>query len=100
MKNGLVNGNYQLMIFIENKEIVGASILEFNNFPNDRVLFIVAMGGKVSKEHINLMSEWAKSLGATCIRGISKESAARLWRMKHGFKTVSYLVEKRLWEVS
>lgn len=96
MKAYLINGSYQLMLFIEDQKIVGTVILSWINYPNDRVMYANALAGKTTKEHANMMFEWAKNNGATCVRGSAQEEVARLWRMKYGFKTISYTVEKRL----
>lgn len=92
----LVRGEHQLMIYLDDDEIVGAVELEWQNAPNDRIMFINAIGGKTSPEHTALMFDWAKLNGATTVRGCARESVARLWRMKYGFESIYITVEKRL----
>lgn len=96
LKVNLVDGSLNLMIYVENERIVGAVVFEWNNMPNDRIFYINAIGGKTSLEHTNMMFNWAKSKGATSVRGCARESVARLWRMKYGFNEIYRMVEKRL----
>lgn len=96
MKVMLIRGEYQLMTFNGLDKPVGALIVSFINYPNDRVMFVHAIGGKTTKNHVNEMFNWAKGNGATAVRGCARESVARLWAMKYGFETISYNVEKRL----
>lgn len=96
MKVMLSRGEYQLMLFNGVDKPVGALVVSFINYPNTRVMFVHAIGGKTTKEHVIEMFQWAKSHGATAVRGQARESVARLWAMKYGFETISYNVEKRL----
>jgi hypothetical protein len=96
LKVYLTRGEYQLMIYLQNGEIIGAIVIEWINYPNDRVMFINAIGGKTHADCVEKMYLWAKSLGATAVRGSAHESVARLWKMKYGFNTIYYTVEKRL----
>lgn len=96
LKVSLINGKHHLMVFMEDKDIVGAVEFNFSNFPNDRVFYINAIGGKTSKEHTEQMFDYAKSQGATTVRGSARESVARLWQMKYGFESIYITVEKRL----
>lgn len=96
LKVYLTRGEYQLMIYLADGEIIGALAIEWINYPNDRVMFINAIGGKTRAECVNKMFEWAKLNGATSVRGSAHESVARLWKMKYGFNTIYYTVEKRL----
>ena len=92
----LATGEYQLLVFLEGKTIIAAVVIEWINYPNARVMFINAMGGKTNKTCADKMFEWAKQNGATSVRGAAHESVARLWKMKFGFETIYYLVEKKL----
>lgn len=96
LKVYLTRGDYQLMIYLQDGDIIGSIVIEWINYPNDRVMFINAIGGKTHKECVEKMYAWAKSLGATAVRGSAHESVARLWKMKYGFNTIYYTVEKRL----
>ena len=48
----LTQGLQHLLVGMQEDKIVGAMAVEFVNYPNERVLFITALGGKqvVSKE--------------------------------------------------
>lgn len=96
LKVNLVDESLQLMVYVDNDRIVGAVIFEWNNLPNDRIFYINAIGGKTSREHTKMMFDWAKSKGATTVRGCARESVARLWRIKYGFNEIYRMVEKRL----
>lgn len=96
LKVFLQNGEHHLMLFMEDSEIVGAVEFMFNNSPNDRIFYINAIGGKTSQEHTKQMFDWAKSNGATTVRGCARESVARLWKMKYDFESIYIMVEKRL----
>lgn len=92
----LSQGLHQLMVYLENDEIVGAVEIEWHNTPNDRIMYINAIGGKTSSEHTALMFDWARLNGATTVRGCARESVARLWRIKYGFDEIYRTVERRL----
>jgi hypothetical protein len=96
LKLQVVHGSNQLLVFLEEKEIVGAVVFHYNNTPNARIFYINAIGGKTSKEHTDLMFEYAKQHGATTVRGSARESVARLWRQKYGFESIYITVEKKL----
>lgn len=96
LKVFLSRGEYQLMVYVDDNKIVGAVVIEWINYPNDRVMFINAIGGKTTKEHVEQMFNWAKANGATSVRGSAHKAVARLWRMKYGFQTIYYTVERRL----
>lgn len=92
----LASGTNQLMVYVDDDKIVGAVQFSWNTSPNDRIFYIVAIGGKTSPEHTEQMFNWARSMGATTVRGCARESVARLWRMKYGFDEIYRMVEKRL----
>lgn len=96
LKVYLMRGEYLLMVYLDGDKIIGALALEWINYPNDRVLFINAIGGKTNAICVYKMYSWAKANGATSVRGSAHESVARLWKMKYGFETIYYTVEKRL----
>jgi hypothetical protein len=89
-------GSYQLLLFIEDEEIVGAVCFRWVDSPNDRTFFVVGLGGKTTKEHAEMMFEYARQNGGTSCKGAARESVARLWRMKYGFNEIYRVVEKKL----
>ena len=81
VKTFLSNGSWMLIVAADDSGIRGAAVVNFMNRPNDRVAFVVAMGGKLisSKETFAEFSALLKAFGATYIEGAARESIARLW---------------------
>lgn len=96
LKVNLMNGSDYLMLLIENQTIVAAVIYEWINYPNDRVAFVKALGGKTNTDFFNAMASTLKGQGATSLRGAAFESVARLWRQRYGFEEIYRIVERRL----
>lgn len=92
----LVNGVQKLLVAVEDNNIIGASAVEFINYPNQRVLHIISMGGKalIEPDMIKQFEEWAKSQGATKIRAFAQDAQARLYKMKMGLNIITHVVEK------
>jgi hypothetical protein len=94
----LVTGQMMLLVATDdNAEIHGAATVSFINYPNDRVAFVTAIGGKLvtSPETFAQMSDVFKANGATKIQGMAKEAVARLWK-RFGFEEKAILVEVKL----
>jgi len=94
----LVTGQMMLLVATDKaNEIQGACTVSFINYPNDRVAFVTAIGGKLvtSPETFAQMSEIFKANGATKIQGVAKEAVARLWK-RFGFEEKAILVEVKL----
>jgi hypothetical protein len=82
VKTFVTTGAWVLLVAVDDAgEVKGASVIQFFNRPNDRVAFVVSMGGKLitGKETFQQFSDLLKAFGATAIEGASRESAARLW---------------------
>lgn len=94
----LVEGKQTLLLGIEDDKIVGAMTVEFVNYPNERVMFITALGGRgiVNNETFSQVETWAKLQGATKSAAWAKEAQARLYQQKAGFTTMRYVMEKKL----
>jgi hypothetical protein len=88
--------NTLILILNDEQEIKGALTIQWNNYPNDRVAFITAIGGATYEEAWDMFVEWLKQNGCTAIRGAAFESVARLWKKKYGFESRYVMVEKRL----
>ena len=91
-------GQWALFVAVDdNQELQGAACVQFNNMPNDRVAFVVAIGGKL----ISNQDTWAqftsilKANGATFVEGAARESIARLWT-RYGFKEKYRIVGVRI----
>jgi hypothetical protein len=97
MKNYIVNGQWKLFLVTEDKDICGAVVVCFANYPNDYIAFVTAIGGKfISNKAISdQFKQLLKSMGATKIQGYARESVARLWK-RIGFKNKQILVEYKL----
>jgi hypothetical protein len=83
VKTFVTTGAWVLLVAVDDAgEIKGACAIQFFNRPNDRVAFVVSMGGKLitNKETFQQFSGLLKAFGATAIEGASRESAARLWQ--------------------
>lgn len=93
----LTNGSWQLLVFNDNEKIQGAITVTYANYPNDRVAFITAIGGKgiSDKDSYQNFCNVLKANGATKIQGAARESVARLWR-RLGFKNKHIIVERTI----
>jgi hypothetical protein len=99
LKLSLGKGEQTLLVSVNEQNVInGAMTVEFNNRPNDRVMFITALGGNgiVNDETFSQVESWAKSQGATKASAWAQEAQARLYKIKSNFNTVRYVVEKDL----
>ena len=99
LKFSLGKGEQTLLVSVNEQNVInGAMTVEFNNRPNDRVMFITALGGNgiVNDETFSQVESWAKSHGATKASAWAQEAQARLYKIKSNFNTVRYVVEKDL----
>jgi len=98
-KVNIANGVWMLVVAVdaENK-IHGASIINIYNMPNDRIAFVVAVGGKLisSQEVYAQFCQLLKAHGATKIQGAARESVAKLWAKKYNFKERYRIVEAKI----
>ena len=97
MKVYILNGSWTLFVVVEEEKLCGAVVVAFSNYPNHRVAFVTAIGGKFisSKETFEKFKVALKNMGATKIQGGARESVARLWN-RLGFKNKQILVEYKL----
>jgi hypothetical protein len=99
LKFSLGRGEHTLLVSVNEQNVInGAMTVEFTNRPNDRVMFITALGGSgiVNDETFSQVESWAKSQGATKASAIAQEAQARLYKIKANFNTVRMVVEKDL----
>lgn len=92
------NGSWLLLVAVdENNDLHGAATVNFINYPNERVAFVTAIGGKLvtNADTFSQLSAIAKAHGATKIQGAARESVARLWE-RFGFEQSAILVEYKL----
>jgi len=98
-KVNLANGTWMLVVVVdEQNKIHGAVIVNIYNMPNDRIAFVVGIGGKLisSQEAYNSFCGLLKAHGATKIQGAARESVARLWAKKYNFKERYRIVEAKI----
>ena len=94
----LAKGEWLLVVAAdEENKIHGAAAVNVYNMPNDRVAFVVAIGGKLisNKDTYEQFCTLLKSYGATKIQGAAREAIARLWT-RYGFKDRYRIVEAKL----
>lgn len=94
----LVRGEQVLLIANGESGIVGAATIAFENYPNDRIAFITAIGGRlIAKQSLfDELKEWCRQQGCTKIRGAAREAVARLWHQKFGIEERYRIVEAPL----
>ena len=88
-------GQWSLLVaFDENRVIHGAATVSFLNYPNSRIAFVTAIGGKLvsSPDTFKQLVTIVKNSGATKIQGAARKSIARLWR-RFGFYERHTIVE-------
>jgi len=94
----VTNGSWVLLVAIDAAgEIHGASTVQFYNRPNDRVAFVVTIGGRLitNQDTFHQLSSLLKAFGATAIEGAARESIARMWQ-RYGFKEKYRVVGAKL----
>jgi hypothetical protein len=94
----LARGDWLLVVAVDEENTIhGAAAVNFNNMPNDRVAFVVAIGGKLisSQDTYAQFTALLKAHGATKIQGAARESIARLWT-RYGFKERYRIVEAKI----
>lgn len=98
LKVMLINGHQTLLVVEKDDEIKGAFCIAFQLYPNDRIAFVTAVGGRAicDQEAWKQFEQWARFNGCTKIRGAAYESVARLWRQKFGVESRYIIVEKQL----
>jgi hypothetical protein len=94
----LASGQWMLVVAVDEENTIhGAAAINFNNMPNARVAFVVAIGGKLisNQDTYKQFTALLKAHGATKIQGAARESIARLWT-RYGFKERYRIVEAKL----
>jgi hypothetical protein len=95
----ITKGEWMLVVAVsEDKLIKGAAAVNIYNLPNDRVAFVITMGGKgiVNKESFNKLKTLVKSFGATKVQGAVRESMARFWTQIANAKERYKIVEVKI----
>lgn len=94
----LSRGDWMLVVAVDEQNTVhGASAINFINMPNDRIAYVVTIGGKLisNQDTYQQFCQVLKNYGATKIQGAARESIARLWT-RYGFKERYRIVEAKI----
>ena len=94
----ITKGEWMLLVAVDEQNVVhGAAAINIYNMPNHRIAFVIAIGGKLisSPETYKQLCNLLKEFGATKIRGVARDSVARLWK-RYGFEERYILVEAKL----
>lgn len=75
----------------------GALTVSFISYPNERVAFVTAIGGRLLTNDTNWdqLKNICRAYGASKLQAYSRESVARLWK-RLGFEDRAILVEATL----
>ena len=93
----LTQGRQVLCVGTEEDLIIKCAMtIGWINYPNDRVAFITAIGGKTDKQGFGEFELWVKANGGTKIQGAAFEAVARLWKRAYGFENRYIIVEKQI----
>jgi hypothetical protein len=85
----LANGDWLLVVAVdEENKIHGAGAIKFSNMPNNRVAFIVALGGKlvVNKTSLEQLKAIVQQMGATKIQAAVRPSVEKLLSQTNFYK--------------
>ena len=91
----LTDGTWKALVFVEDNVIHGVMVVYFYNRPNDRVGFIVFVGGKniITLEAWEQVRDYMRMNGATVMEGNVRKSVARLWAKLGGREKYSVVGE-------
>jgi len=83
--------------FNDEDEMHGALTISFVGYPNERVAFVTAIGGRLltDDENWDQLKNICRAHGADKLQAYSRESVARLWK-RLGFENRAILVEAKL----
>ena len=98
VKGYVASGQWLLIVATDElNNIKGAATIEFANYPNHRVAFVTAIGGKliVCKDTMHQFKSLLKQRGATMIQAYGRESIVRLWK-RYNFEPRTTMVEMLL----
>lgn len=98
LKGMVAAGGQELFVAVnENAQVKGAATVQFNNYPNNRVAFVTAIGGRLisNEDTWEQFAELLKTKGATKVAGAARDSIVRLWR-RYNFEPKYTVVEVTL----
>jgi hypothetical protein len=92
-------GTWSMIVAVDDEsEIKGVTVIQYINRPNDRVAFIIAIGGKLisDPDTWSNFTDLLRFNGATKVEGAARKSIARLWAIKFNFTEKYRIVEVSL----
>ena len=99
LKDYIVRGEQTLLVASNEEGVIkGVATIQWLNFPQARIAYITAIGGKmlITKENHQELVNWVRAMGGTKIQGYARESVARLWRQKIGYTPAHITMELEL----
>ena len=94
----VINGLWNLLVAIDdNQQVHGAAIVQYFNRPNDRVAFMIALGGRliVGKSNAEKLFNVLRANGATCIEAAGRDEVLRLWK-RYGLEKKYTIISTKL----
>ena len=93
----VMTGQWILLAVMNDNVVHGALTVSFINYPNDRIGFVTAIGGRLisGQDTLQQLKDILKNFGATKIQGSARPSVARLWR-RLGFQERNVTVETKI----
>jgi hypothetical protein len=94
----VASGQWVLFVAVDDElNFHGAATIHIFNRPNDRVAFIMYIGGRLiaNKDTFEQLCTLCKSFGVTKVEGAVNEAVSRLWR-RFGFKEKYRITEASL----
>ena len=88
-----------LLVGLNEEDVIqGVASVQWLNYPNARIAYITAIGGKLitSKENHQELVNWVRAMGGTKIQGYARESVARLWKQRIGYTPAHITMELEL----
>ena len=97
---GVKSKEMQLWIVYEDDIFLGSLITQIINYPKEKSLFIIALGGRQSDKWFVLIRElslWAKGIGCISVECLVKRPGMQKIIKRIGFKEASKLMRINLW---
>lgn len=98
LKMRLIRGELTLVRATDGEK-TGWAAVEVIVYPNFRALHVYAIyaPGATGVDVFNLLKDYAKGLGASCVQGACDEAVSRLWEKKLGFTEAYKIMRYDLW---
>ena len=99
LREYIVRGEQTLLVASNEEGVIkGVATIQWLNYPQARIAYITAIGGKmlITKENHQELVNWVRAMGGTKIQGYARDSVARLWRQKIGYTPAHITMELEL----